>query len=159
LKNENEKILEELFDQDQKMIKDFKNGKITSLKLIEVQTKNALRINNLITNHGFPFLDKNSVKAYRAAFLAVQHSNNITLMKHVIELFKDKTNKETIQGDIAYLIDRVNILQNLPQIYGTQYKKIAGAVEFFEIVDMENLDQKRKNLGLGTFAEYKKQIT
>lgn len=141
------------------MIKDFKNGKITSHKLIEFQANNALRIHDLITNHGFPFLDENSLKAYRAAFLAVQHSNNIRIMKHVIELFKDKTNKETIQGDIAYLIDRVNILQNLPQVYGTQYRKVENNVEFFDVEDIENLDQRRKEVGLGSFAEYKRLVT
>ena len=60
------------------------------------------------------------------------------------------------RGDLAYLIDRVRVAKNQPQLYGTQL----GADENGELAprtpieDPNNVDSRRAEMGLSTLAEY-----
>lgn len=152
------KIFEDIFYFDQQAIKDFRAGKIRVEDLVEAQRENSEKIKDLIKEQGFPFINISSEKAYKAAFLSIQHSDDIKLIEQTAELFSGKTDAEIVRGDMAYLIDRARIFQNQPQVYGTQFKKIDGQIEFFEIEDIKNLDTRRKNLGMTSFEEYKKMI-
>ena len=58
----------------------------------------------------------------------------------------------------SYLIDRVNMNENQPQIYGTQWVQQDGKFLLYSVEDEEHLDQRRAEVGLSTIAEYKKQI-
>src|SRR5690606_27008193 len=138
MKKETVQKLELLFETDQENIKLFKNGSIDGSELKNKQLDNLLEIKNIIKEEGFPCLDVASEKAYNAAFLIIQHAGDIKFMEDIARIFE--INIERINKiHLAYLIDRVKILSNKPQLYGTQYKEDNSKKIFFPIEDIENL--------------------
>ena len=153
------KTLEEIFDTDQEAIKNYKDKKISLEEWKALVDKNTAYIKELIKADQFPFITKSSEKAYNSAFVAVQHSNDKQLMLETVKLLEDANTEDVRKSHLAYLIDRLRIMDNKPQLYGTQFKKdSAGKITFFEIEKEEDLNKRREELGLGTFEEYKKII-
>jgi hypothetical protein len=157
MKPETTKKLEELFDTDQENIKLFRDGKISTDELIKRQNDGAETIKEVISEEGFPFIKNSSEKAYNAAFLMIQHSSDMELMMSTIDMFRDNEDS-IIKPHLAYLIDRVRVIEEKPQLYGTQYKNINGEIEFFEIEDLDNIEQRRKEMEMESFEDYKKKI-
>jgi hypothetical protein len=60
--------------------------------------------------------------------------------------------------DLAYLTDRVLVGEGKKQVYGTQFRAVGGKLEPSPIEDEANVDRRRKEVGLGTLAEYKKAL-
>ena len=57
--------------------------------------------------------------------------------------------------EFAYLTDRVNLNQAKPQVYGTQLKinEKGTSYEPKKVIDPENLNKRRAEIGLGTIEE------
>lgn len=156
----NTTILESIIDTDQQGIKDFKAGKISSQELRNLNKNHTEIVKNVIKEIGFPTIKLTSQKAYKAAILVVLHSEDIDFLNTVIDLLQ-KTEKGSIEKrDIAYMIDKVKVIQNLPQVYGTQYRIDSSKnVTFIEISDPENLESRRQDMEMESFEEYKKKIS
>lgn len=151
--------IESVYEKDQESIKLFRAKKISLEELQKGNSQNVTFIIEVIEKYGFPFKNTASLKAYTAAFLAVQHSGNIELIEKVIDLFSKASEKQIEKKDLAYLIDRLKILKNLPQLYGTQYKLMPdSSVEFFEIEDKKTVDERRKQMGMESLEEYLSKI-
>ncbi len=146
---------ENIFDRDQEGIKSFREGKISSSDLSRMQNDQFNEVKSLIEVNGFPFINTSSQKAYKAAFLAIQHSGDVEHMREVLNLFMEKDDSQIVRGDIAFLADKIRVLEKKPQLYGTQFRKEDGGVFFFEIEDEKNIDVRRAQLGLSPFKEYK----
>lgn len=54
--------------------------------------------------------------------------------------------------------DRVNKNDGRPQIYGTQWVQDEGKFLLYPVEDIEHLDERRSEMGLSTFEEYKRQF-
>ena len=71
---------------------------------------------------------------------------------------------ETMPSNYAYLYDRIatswsDISQRKLQLYGTQGKCVGkGKWEALPVQDLQNLDNRRLKVGLGSMAEYKEQF-
>jgi hypothetical protein len=65
---------------------------------------------------------------------------------------------EASAADLAYLTDRVRVGENKEQVYGTQFRLVDGKWQPFPIEDEKNVDERRKEVGLSTLAEYRKTI-
>lgn len=153
------KLIEDLYDVDQESIRLFRLAKLTSLDLEKINLKNTDTLKQIIANHGFPFKDIASEKAYTATFLIVQHSGNINFMKKTIELFSNANRSQINKKDLGYLIDRLRICKNMPQLYGTQYKKVDDKIEFIPIEDIAGLEKRRAEMEMGSWDDYKKLIS
>lgn len=64
--------------------------------------------------------------------------------------------EEVAKIDLAYLTDRVRLGDGKPQIYGTQIEIKDGRWQPRDVEDPENLDRRRKEIGLPPIAEYLK---
>ena len=68
-------------------------------------------------------------------------------------------NGEGVTGqEFALLTDRVLIYQNKPQLYGTQLNIIGGELVFEPILDQENVNHRRAEVGLPSLEKYKKVV-
>jgi len=92
-------------------------------------------------------------------FLAIQHSS-----KEEMESFKEIVEKAYIENKLeksnyALYIDRLRVRNDLPQIYGTQYyyDENLASFRFNEIEDFENVNKRRKKVGLPKIEKYAKQ--
>ncbi|HEY1037540.1 MAG TPA: DUF6624 domain-containing protein [Candidatus Paceibacterota bacterium] len=147
--------LEQLFDQDQRAIRDFRSGIISSDELKRLQLEGGKTIRDLIESHGFPFPENATEKAYKAAFLTVLHSPDANLMKKVLLAYESRGDS-ALRKDQAYLTDKILVFEGKPQLYGTQYKTgTEGSVTFFDTEEPDELDARRIPMGLGTHAEYR----
>ena len=92
-------------------------------------------------------------------FLAIQHSS-----KEEMESFKEIVEKAYQEDKIekssyALYVDRLKVRNDLPQIYGTQYyyDEKSASFKFNEIEDIENVNKRRKKVGLAKIEKYAKQ--
>jgi hypothetical protein len=90
-----------------------------------------------------------------AAFMRVFLPSNGQDQPHPIQ---DVQEGDVAPADMAYLKDRLLIMEGKPQIYGTQFHIIDGVPEPFPIVDPDHVDEHRAQIGLEPFAEYEAQI-
>lgn len=92
-------------------------------------------------------------------FLAIQHSS-----KEEMESFKEIVEKAYQENKIekssyALYIDRLRVRNDLPQIYGTQYyyDEKSASLKFNEIENFENVNKRRRKVGLTRIEKYAKQ--
>jgi hypothetical protein len=63
------------------------------------------------------------------------------------------------KGQLAYLIDRVELANNRKQIYGTQYAvDEKGKVYFKNLMDSANVNSRRKSMNLYPIEDCVKKI-
>lgn len=151
--------LELIFDADQKSIKDFKNGKMTKNELVIINSQNTEIVRQIISKIGFPRIELTSDKAYKAAVLTVLHSGDSKLLAESIASLGSLGNEKTYLNDLAYMTDKLCVINGKSQIYGTQYKiDNNNNIIFYEIENINELEDRRRNKGLSTLNEYKKMI-
>jgi hypothetical protein len=150
---------EDLAEIDQNSIRDFNEKKITGDQLVFSRQQNLDRLHELIDQCGFPYIDKTSHQAYKGAILTILHSGLIDLMTETLKIIENAPLGAVEKRDMAYLIDKIRILQKRPQVYGTQYLiNLEGVVTFVEIEDIANINRRRELFGMETFEEYKKLV-
>jgi len=128
--------------------------------LLVLDKKHTTAMKKIIGKYGWP---KKSIAGKRgcyASWLLIQHStHDLNFQKKCLKLMKELDNKEVDPQNIAFLTDRILILENKKQKYGTQFKgNIKGTYSPFPIKDKINLDNLRKQMGLEPMEIYIKKI-
>jgi hypothetical protein len=119
---------------------------------------NLVIVSKIIDSLGW--LEKEMIgdTANEAIFLVIQHSN-ITIMEKYLPIMRkavseNKANKQ----NLALLIDRVEMLHNRKQIYGSQLYEKDGKYILYDVIEPAKLNERRKEMGLGTIEEYLKRF-
>lgn len=110
-------------------------------------------LQEIVKMQGWPTISTVGSEASQAAWLLVQHAPNLQFMEQCLELMEALPKDEVSPANIAYLKDRVLMMNGKPQIYGTQFQGSGKDMHVYPIEDAENVDERRANVGLGTFAE------
>ncbi len=129
-------------------------------KITDIDRKNTARMKEIIDKHGWPGKSLVGDDGAHSAWLLVQHADKdrefqkqcLTLLERAVKA------REASAADLAYLTDRVRVGENKKQVYGTQFRLVDGKWQPFPIEDEENVDERRKEVGLSTLAEYRKTI-
>ena len=113
------------------------------------------RLRTLITEYGYPTKELIGKEGMEAFWLLVQHQDfDISLQKECLEhcAFNPLNH--------AHLLDRVLVSEGKPQLYGTQLKRNerGGVLAPAPIEDEENVDLRRKKLGLSSIDEYVEDV-
>ena len=88
-------------------------------------------------------------RAATANFLIIQHSMDIDLLKQQLPLLEARCLEgEASWNYYAMMYDRLQIIQDLPQRYGTQFKVNGDERELFPLEDPERVNEWRNALGL-----------
>ena len=67
----------------------------------------------------------------------------------------ERSPKGTVpRSHIAYLTDRVAVNEGRPQRYGTQFTLVDGKMVPQPIENLDELDERRADMGLQSMAEY-----
>lgn len=121
---------------------------------IDQKTSKAVRA--AIAKHGWPGKSVVGEDGAHAAWLLVQHADkDRALQRDVLTRMKPMVETgEVTRIDYAYLEDRVAVSEHRKQRYGTQFE----GRDPQPIEDEANVDARRKEIGLGTMAEYKQEI-
>jgi hypothetical protein len=121
---------------------------------VQIDRANTARLKHIVGQIGWPTMSKVGREASSAAWLLVQHApDSLDFMRHCLELMKQAEPREVKLSNIAFLEDRVRILQDEPQLYGTQFRDMGDGYQPFPIEDPDRVDERRSLAGLDTLAE------
>jgi len=129
-------------------------------ELIEAVQKaddaNRAWLKGVVEKHGWPGKSLVGEDGAHAAWLLVQHADaDLPFQKKCLGLLEAAVKKGEASGaDLAYLTDRVLAAEGKKQRYGTQLEQKDGRLVPKPAEDPENLDTRRKELGLMPMAEY-----
>lgn len=140
------KILEEVYDKDQESREDYKKQR-------KIDEENLKIVEDILDKYGWLSSDQVGDKASYALFLVIQHANLDIKLKYY-----DLIKKSVDKIDFAFFEDRVLLEEGKKQLYGTQLKYIDDKYELEEIEDIDNLDKRRKEVGLEPIKEYLKKF-
>jgi hypothetical protein len=127
-------------------------------RVAAIDKKATTRMKEIIAHaqHAWPGKSLVGEDGANAAWLLVQHADRDPAFQKQCLALLEKAYKagEASERDYAYLFDRVAVADGKPQRYGTQFKD--GKPQPIE--DEANVDARRKAIGLGTMAEYAKDM-
>ena len=120
-----------------------------------VDKPNLVRVKEIIAKYGWPGKSLVDTDGASAFFMLVHHAawqtDRPSYQAEVLPLMRRAVEQdEASAADLAYLVDRVNVFEGKPQIYGTQ--------PGHPIENEAEVDQRRKSVGLQTRAELDAQV-
>lgn len=162
------KALDTIYKDDQvdrtKLVLLIKNKgvqtQIDSLKNIVITNdkKNLEKANNIIEKYGW--LGPQDVGFYgsQALFLVIQHADLATQKKYYPIIKNAEKEGKILSSNVAILEDRIAMREGQKQIYGSQgFKdKVTGTNYIYPIENPDELDKRRKSMGLNPMIEYNK---
>ncbi len=125
-------------------------------EMMELHSKNAKILENIIDTIGYPTPDKVGNEASEAAWLVIQHSIEQPLfMKRCAKLLEIAVNQnEAAPQSLAYLIDRIAVFEGNPQLYGTQFDwDEYGKLSPNPFDDLAKVNERRRKVGLNSLEE------
>ncbi len=121
--------------------------------LEEVHDKNAARLRELVSDHGWPHEEMVGSDGAYAAWLIVQHGiGSPSLQRQILPLLQKEASKRRVPAwHAAYLEDRIAMYEQRLQIYGTQWLDDPrdGRIRPWPIEEPENVNTIRASVGLG----------
>ncbi len=122
-----------------------------------INTENLARLEEIIAEHGWPKRTDVGNSAAQTVFLIIQHAD-LDVQKKYLPIMKEAADKkEASWSALAMLLDRVEMREGRPQIYGSQISRNEeGAYIVYELIEPEYVNQRRKEVGLPPIEEYVK---
>ena len=123
-------------------------------KINKIDSINQIKVSAILDEYGWLGSDKIGGKANVAFFAVLQHSNLKTQEKY-LPIMKEAVKKGNANGeDLALLIDRIEMFNGRPQVYGSQIQFIKGKYTVYPIIDECNVNKRRSEIGLKPLEEY-----
>lgn len=125
-------------------------------RMREVHERNAARLSEILQEHGWPGRSLVGEEAAQAAWLILQHAiGNPPLQRHGLSLLRAaEASGEVPPVQVAMLEDRIRTQEGRGQLYGTQLDwDEDGRLSPLPIEDSENVDNRRREIGLGPLAQ------
>lgn len=159
-----------MFEEDQKWRREYNKinfgeksdyDEITvNRKLSETDSLNLILAKGIILKYGFPGYNLIGSEGSNNFWSIIQHcDDDLAFQKKVLVLMdKEVKRNNASASNNAMLRDRVLVSENKKQIYGTQvrYNVKLKKSQPFPIEDPDNVDARRKKVGLSTLSEYLK---
>jgi len=126
-----------------------------ALAMQQVHRENAVKLDKIIAEHGWPGISLVGLDGSRAAWLIAQHSicTPVLQRKFLALLAKASESGDAPKTQAAFLTDRIRFNENEPQVYGTVLDWNVNGELSCEVEDPANLDSRRKEIGLAPFQE------
>lgn len=123
----------------------------------DVDKRNLARMKELVDTYGWPTRTMVGYDGNHAAWLLVQHGDrDVVFQRRCLDLMKKLVDQgEVSSGDVAYLTDRVLVNEGKLQIYATQGSMVDGRWQPRSMIDPDNVDKRRTEVGLSTLKEYR----
>lgn len=121
-----------------------------------VRNRHCEAMKKIIQEYGWPTISKVGEQASNEAWLLVQHcDHDIDFQKKCLSLLKKEVAKDGVaKKNVALLDDRIRMNLRKPQLYGTQVIGDFKRVRPYQIWKPENVDERRKRMGLIPLKDY-----
>ena len=134
------------------------SGEVKALWRIihEKDSVNLLKVLALLDKNGWLGPDVVGQQGNNTVFLVIQHAG-LKVQQKYLPVMRDAVKKGNAFPDqLALLEDRVAIGEGRKQLYGSQIGMDKGSKTYYiePIEDPDNLDKRRKNVGLQTMQQY-----
>lgn len=125
-------------------------------RMSEIDADNTAWLLGLIGEVGWIDTARFGAEAARAAFLIVQHSGDLRLMKTALPEIENDFNAQGGRNGSAYalLYDRTNMDLGLEQSFGSQIVFGPEGMFVYPIADPESVDTRRAKLGMPPLTTY-----
>lgn len=126
-----------------------------------IHERNNARMREIVGQNGWPGRGMVGEDGCEAAWLVVQHAVLAPdFQRRCLPLLEQAVAAGEAPGwQLAYLTDRVLMAEGEEQIYGTQYLPAEGGKSVpYRIADPENVDARRRAVGLCPMEENTKRI-
>jgi hypothetical protein len=122
----------------------------------EKDSINLIKIKKILDEQGWLGADIIGKQGNLTLFLVIQHSDNETREKYLPMIREAAKNGNIHPYNLAMLEDRVALGKGEKQIYGTQVMYYYETGEYFvlPLMDIDNVDKRRAEIGLGTMQDY-----
>ena len=130
-------------------------------RMEEVHRRNATRLKEIITEHGWPGRTLVGEDGAMAAWFIAQHAiGDPAVQRKALELLRAaRAQGEVPAAQPAFLEDRICYFEGRPQIYGTQFEPDEnGLLQPYAIADRENVNERRRSVGLNTIEERTREL-
>ena len=160
--------LDSLYQSDQiiryNFQKAFKNkaGKPVLDSLLNVMREkdqeNLTVVKDIISTYGWQGPQQVGMNASQALFLVIQHADLATQEQYLPIIKMAEEEGRILSSNLAILEDRIRMRKGLKQLYGSQAfsDRQTGKMHFYPIDNPDQLDVRRKAMGLIPMAEYAK---
>ncbi len=162
-----EKELLEIYAEDQEIRGEFMNvykapkpdkRKIDSIgKIMEKKDSiNLIKVIKILDEKGWVGKNLVGTQANQTLFLVIQHSD-LKYQQKYLPMMREAVKKGNANpANLAYLEDRIALREGRKQIYGSQAAKNKKTNKMYisPMIDPDNVDKRRAEVGLGTMAEY-----
>ncbi len=120
----------------------------------DIDRKNTERMKEVIAEIGWPTRTKVGEIGMKNAWLLVQHADHdLEFQRQCLELMRAENLDEVGKKNFAYLVDRIRVNEGKPQLYGSQFTNEDGKFIPRPIEDKEHVDERRKEMDMGTLEE------
>jgi hypothetical protein len=164
------KQLDSIYEEDQKYRKqigpiikehgqDSKEFQELAMTMIKTDASNLAVVEQILNNYGWLGPDAVGKKANQTLFLVVQHADLETQKQYMPMMEQAVIDGKAKPQNFALLKDRVLLGMGKKQLYGSQIgsDKSTGKYYVKPIENPENVNQRRKEMGLGPIEDYVKR--
>jgi hypothetical protein len=149
---EEEQVLEKKYGWESKDVQDIERI------IKEKDSINLIQVEKILAEYGWLGADIVGEMGNKTLFLVIQHSNTQTQVKYLPLLREAVKNGKAKASYLALMEDRVLLAQGEKQIYGSQLQMDSETNEWVlePMIDPENVDKRRAEVGLKPLSEYLK---
>lgn len=135
-----------------------KKGNLIWQSMRQADSTNLIKVKTILDNYGWLGTDIIGQQGNNTLFLVIQHAD-LKTQEHYLPMLQDAVKKGNASSSgLAMLEDRIEIRNNRKQIYGSQIGRDPVSNNYFvsPLIDPDNVDKRRAEVGLGTISEYVK---
>ncbi|MBS7252991.1 DUF6624 domain-containing protein [Flavobacterium branchiicola] len=117
---------------------------------------NLIKVMKILDEKGWVGKNVVGTQGNQTLFLVIQHSDLKYQQKYLPMMREAVKNGNASAANLAYLEDRVALREGKKQIYGSQSSKNkkTNKICIAPMIDPDNVDKRRAEVGLGTMADY-----
>jgi hypothetical protein len=122
----------------------------------EKDSINLIKVKKILDERGWLGADVIGNQGNSTLFLVIQHSDIETQEKYLPMMREAVRKGNASASSLALLEDRVALRKGEKQIYGSQVGRDQETGEYYvlPLIDPDNVDQRRAEVGLGTIQDY-----
>lgn len=117
-------------------------------KIAENDIKNLEVVEGIIRKHGWLGSKEIGFKANLTLFMVIQHAGLKTQEKYLPVLKQAVADKKLAAAHYAMLVDRIEMKNKRPQIYGTQIVTEKGISNIYPLLNPDSVEVWRQSVGM-----------
>jgi len=127
--------------------------------IMKLDVINRDKVKAILDRYGWLGKEDVGEQGSTTLFLVIQHSDLATQLQYLPMIERATKEGKVAAADLALLQDRVALAQGKKQTYGSQIQRNQSTGKYFvrPLIDPENVNKRRKEVGLSTIEEYVKQ--